>query len=91
MQTLPRQTYLDWLRIMAILGVLLYHSARPFIIDDPWHINNAASSDLLSEFNYWLRKPFWNNGQKPVEWLVTSGGVDLMMEEIEKLAQGYPV
>lgn len=54
MQTLPRQTYLDWLRIMAILGVLLYHSARPFITDDPWHINNAASSDLLSEFNYWL-------------------------------------
>lgn len=54
MQALSRQTYLDWLRIMAILGVLLYHAARPFITDDPWHINNATTSDLLTEFNYWL-------------------------------------
>jgi len=44
----------------------------------------------IDEFNYWLRKPFWNSGQRPIDWLVTSGGVDLIMEEIDKLAQGYP-
>jgi len=44
----------------------------------------------IDEFNYWLKKPFWNSGEKPMDWLVTSGGVDLVTEEIDKLAQGYP-
>jgi len=44
----------------------------------------------IDEFNYWLNKPFWNTKEKPIDWLTTSGGVDLLMEEIEKLAQGYP-
>jgi putative toxin-antitoxin system antitoxin component (TIGR02293 family) len=44
----------------------------------------------LDEFSYWLNKPFWDSKQKPVDWIVTPGGVDLVMEEIDKLAQGYP-
>ena len=44
----------------------------------------------IDEFNYWLNKPFWNSRQKPIHWIVTTGGVDLVMEEIDKLAQGYP-
>jgi glucans biosynthesis protein C len=54
--TTSRQTYLDWLRILAIFGVLIYHSARPFITDDPWHINNETTSNLLMEFNFWLSR-----------------------------------
>jgi len=45
----------------------------------------------IDEFNYWLKKPCWNSEEKPIGWLVTSGGVDLVMEEIDRLAQGYPV
>jgi putative toxin-antitoxin system antitoxin component (TIGR02293 family) len=45
----------------------------------------------VDEFSYWLNKPFWNTRQKPIDWLVTAGGVDLVAEEIDKLAQGYPV
>jgi uncharacterized protein (DUF2384 family) len=45
----------------------------------------------VSEFNYWLNKPLWKSRHKPFDWLVTPGGVDLAMEEIEKIAQGYPV
>lgn len=45
----------------------------------------------VDEFNYWLRKPFWNAKEKPIDWIVTSGGVDLLFMELEKLAQGYPV
>lgn len=45
----------------------------------------------IDEFNYWLRKPFWDSSEKPIDWLVTSGGVDLVTEEIDRLAQGYPV
>ncbi len=51
-----RLAYIDWLRILAILGVLVYHSARPFIPDDPWHINNADKSNLLEEFNFLLSR-----------------------------------
>lgn len=55
-QTTSRINYLDWLRIAAIIGVLLYHSARPFINEDPWHINNPVSSDMLTEFNFWISR-----------------------------------
>ena len=51
-----RQNYLDWLRILAIFGVLIYHSARPFITDDPWHINNEETRNLLMKFNFWLSR-----------------------------------
>lgn len=45
----------------------------------------------IEEFNYWLRKPFWNYEETPLSWIITSGGVDLVMEELDKLAQGYPL
>jgi uncharacterized protein (DUF2384 family) len=45
----------------------------------------------VDEFNYWLRKSFWNAKETPLDWLVTPGGIDLLIKELEKLAQGYPV
>jgi putative toxin-antitoxin system antitoxin component (TIGR02293 family) len=44
----------------------------------------------IDEFNYWLQKPFWNKKEAPLDWINTPGGVDLLMEELNKLAQGYP-
>jgi putative toxin-antitoxin system antitoxin component (TIGR02293 family) len=44
----------------------------------------------IDEFNYWLNKPFWNSAEKPVDWLITPGGADLVMLEIDRLAYGYP-
>jgi peptidoglycan/LPS O-acetylase OafA/YrhL len=42
-----RLYYLDWLRVILIFGVFLYHVVRPFdpLID--WHINNAEQSDTI--------------------------------------------
>jgi putative toxin-antitoxin system antitoxin component (TIGR02293 family) len=45
----------------------------------------------VDEFNYWLQKPFWNSAEKPADWLTTHGGLDFLNEELDKLAQGYPV
>lgn len=45
----------------------------------------------INEFNKWLEKPFWSAKDKPVDWMNTPGGIDLLLKEIEKLAQGYPV
>jgi putative toxin-antitoxin system antitoxin component (TIGR02293 family) len=44
-----------------------------------------------AEFNYWLRKPFWNARERPFDWLNTSGGIDLVTDEITKLAYGDAV
>jgi peptidoglycan/LPS O-acetylase OafA/YrhL len=39
----PRLYYLDWLRVLAILGVFLFHAVHPFDFND-WHIKNAELS-----------------------------------------------
>lgn len=45
----------------------------------------------VEEFNYWLRKPFWNSNECPLDWLVTPGGVELVMDEIARIAYGDAV
>lgn len=45
----------------------------------------------IDEFNYWLKKPLWNNKNIPFDLIATSGGVDLVSEELDQLAQGYPL
>ncbi len=54
METSQRQTYLDWLRILSIVGVLFFHSAMPYVAEDWWHIKNRETSNLMMESNYFL-------------------------------------
>jgi len=54
--TSSRQAYLDWLRFLAILGVLFFHSAMAFVSESDWHIKNKETSNLLLEFNFWLSR-----------------------------------
>ncbi len=42
-----RLHYLDWLRVIAILGVFLYHAIHPFDLTD-WHVKNAELSRPLT-------------------------------------------
>lgn len=44
----------------------------------------------IDEFNYWLNKPFWNAEEKPIDWLITPGGIDLVVKELDRLGYGYP-
>src|SRR5512147_1274864 len=42
-----RLYYLDWLRVLAIFMVFLFHAVHPF--DAPsWHIKNAEQSEILT-------------------------------------------
>lgn len=50
METTQRQSYLDWLRIFSIAGVLILHSAMPYAAGETWHIRNKETSDLLTYF-----------------------------------------
>ncbi|MGK6350850.1 antitoxin Xre-like helix-turn-helix domain-containing protein [Parapedobacter sp. DT-150] len=45
----------------------------------------------VSEFNHWLRKPFWNHDDRPIDWLDTPSGVDLVMAELDQMAHGYVI
>lgn len=56
MQTSSRQAYLDWLRIMAIVGVLFFHSAMAYVAEWGWHIKNKETSNLLLELNFFLHQ-----------------------------------
>jgi peptidoglycan/LPS O-acetylase OafA/YrhL len=39
--------YLDWLRVLALLGVFLYHAVHPFDTLD-WHVKNTDQSQLIT-------------------------------------------
>ena len=52
-----RLYYLDWLQVLAILGVFLFHAVHPFDDLAGWHIKNAEKSVLatffVGYFNLW--------------------------------------
>lgn len=56
MQPASRQSYLDWLRLLAIIGVLFFHAAQPFAAENKWHIMNKETSNLYLEFTFWLSR-----------------------------------
>jgi glucan biosynthesis protein C len=45
--TSPRRWDIDWLRVLAILGVFLFHAVHPFDAT-PWHIKNAEQSLVVT-------------------------------------------
>lgn len=51
----PRNNYLDWLRVLAILFVFVYHSTRFFNLED-WHIKNPVTYEWVEMWNIFA----WN-------------------------------
>jgi glucan biosynthesis protein C len=45
---IQRVYYIDWLRVIAVLLLILFHSARIFDIWDPFYVKNATRSSFLS-------------------------------------------
>lgn len=56
MNTTERRYDLDWLRVIAIILVLYFHTAMIFVEGDSWHIKNEQLSSLWEEFNFWLSR-----------------------------------
>jgi peptidoglycan/LPS O-acetylase OafA/YrhL len=48
-----RLHYLDWLRVLLILGVFLYHAVSPFRAGLDYHITNAEQSVTVSVIMIW--------------------------------------
>jgi len=51
----PHRHDIDWLRVLAILLLLYFHTAMIFAAEWGWHIKNPETSYLLLEFNHFLR------------------------------------
>jgi peptidoglycan/LPS O-acetylase OafA/YrhL len=45
-----RLYYLDWLRVLLIFGVFLFHAVHPFDTLIPWYIKNAEQSGAVTAF-----------------------------------------
>ncbi|HEY0037235.1 MAG TPA: acyltransferase family protein [Longimicrobium sp.] len=52
----PRRHDLDWLRVIAILLLLYFHTGMIFAAESPWHIKNPETSPLVLEANYFLSR-----------------------------------
>ena len=48
-----RQYYLDWLRVITICLVFLFHCSRFFDADD-WHVKNAVVSPVATFFSFFM-------------------------------------
>lgn len=51
-----RRYDLDWLRVMAIILLHLFHCAMPFIAEWDWHLKNKETSYLVLECNYFVSR-----------------------------------
>ena len=49
--TSERWFWLDWIRVLSIGAVFLFHSGMPFVIDSTWHITNSQPDLMISLFN----------------------------------------
>jgi len=52
-----RQHYIDWLRVIATMGIFLFHNSRAYDNGD-WHIKNAQTTLGATQFvefmNIWM-------------------------------------
>lgn len=48
MNNIPSQTgrlyFLDWLRVLAMIGIFFFHNARFYDVFGDWHVRNATTS-----------------------------------------------
>lgn len=55
--------YVDWLRVLAMIGIFFFHNARFYDVFGDWHVRNATtslgSSILVSFMSQWIMPLFF--------------------------------
>jgi glucans biosynthesis protein C len=64
-----RQYYLDWLRVLAMAGVFLFHNARFYDVFSDWHVRNAATNIPAS-----IYVAFMSQWMMPLFFLIAGAG-----------------
>jgi hypothetical protein len=58
-----RLYYVDWLRVLAMLGIFFFHNARFFDVFTDWHVKNASTSlgpsILIAFMGQWIMPLFF--------------------------------
>lgn len=72
-----RRYDLDWLRVMAILLLHLFHCAMPFIAEWDWHLKNSETSNLVLECNYFLSR--W---RMPLLFFISGVGTVFVLNQL---------
>ena len=77
MDTKPvqRMFYLDWLRVLAILSVFVYHSTRFFNLGD-WHVKNARLYPAVQVFESFME--IW---MMPLIFLISGASIYFAMNK----------
>jgi glucan biosynthesis protein C len=61
--TAARLYYLDWLRVLAMIGIFFFHNARFYDTFSDWHVKNAttniAASGLIAFMSQWIMPLFF--------------------------------
>jgi glucan biosynthesis protein C len=68
-ETSSRLYYLDWLRVLAMVGVFLFHNARFFDVFSDWHVKNATTS-----FGASVLVAFLDQWAMPLFFLIAGAG-----------------
>ncbi|WP_435577882.1 acyltransferase family protein [Gilvibacter sp.] len=51
-----RLYYIDWLRVLAFLTLILFHCAVPFVENYNWEINNNETSPWITRIIWWTHQ-----------------------------------
>ena len=65
-----RLHYLDWLRVLAFMTLILFHCAVPFVEDYTWEINNEETSPTITRIIWWVHQ--W---RLPILFFISGVGV----------------
>lgn len=51
-----RLHYIDWLRVLAFMTLILFHCAVPFVEHYTWEINNEQTSPWITRIVWWVHQ-----------------------------------
>jgi peptidoglycan/LPS O-acetylase OafA/YrhL len=74
-QTVERQHYIDWVRVLAFLILIFFHCAMPFATFG-WEVKNADTSVGLTRFLWWLHQ--W---RLPLLFFISGAGISFSLRK----------
>ena len=76
-----RLHYIDWLRVLAFLMLILFHCAVPFVEHYTWEINNKETSSWVTRVVWWTHQ--W---RLPLLFFIAGVGVRFSLKRRSVLA-----
>jgi glucans biosynthesis protein C len=74
MQTSNRLLYVDWIRVLAFMLLIVFHSAIPFTVF-PWEVKDSVQSASLSSVIWWLHQ--W---RLPLLFFISGAGIHFSLQ-----------